>query len=66
MDKNENTSLRLKIYNLLSNGREQSKYNHERWGLQIGIRSGPVGAEFKNFTEADLQCKQIMNGNKKK
>jgi hypothetical protein len=66
MDKNENTPLRLKIFNLLSNGREPSKFNHDRWGMQIGIRSGPVGADFKNFTEADNLCKQQLNSNKKK
>jgi hypothetical protein len=51
---------------LLANGREPSKYNHERWGMQIGIRSGPVGADFKNFTDADLQFKQLLSSNNKK
>jgi hypothetical protein len=34
--------------------------------MQIGIRSGPVGADFKNFTDADTQCKQQISNNKKK
>lgn len=42
--------MRDKIYNVLANTGEQSKFYHDRWGMQIGIRSGPVGIEFKNFT----------------
>jgi len=43
MDKNEISPLREKIYNVISNSGEASKFYHDRWGMQIGIRSGPVG-----------------------
>ena len=52
MDRSENTPLREKIHTVLANG-EPSKFYHDRWGIQIGSRSGPVGIEFKSFTEAD-------------
>ena len=70
MEKNENTLLREKIYNILSNRGEISKFYHERWDLQKGIKSGPVGYEFKTFTEADnhnqQKSKNQSNGGKKK
>lgn len=32
---------------------ENSKFHYDRWGVIFGIRSGPVGIEAKNFSEAD-------------
>ena len=49
MDRNENTALREKIYNLVGSY-DTSKFHHDRWGMQLGIRSGPVGGEYKNFS----------------
>lgn len=69
MDRNENTLLREKIYNVLASIGEASKFYHERWDLQKGIKSGPAGYEFKNFTEADNQQRnnnQSTGGKKKK
>jgi hypothetical protein len=31
---------------------ELTKFNHERWGVALGCRSGIVGTEFRNFSEA--------------
>lgn len=63
MDRNETTPLRQKIYNLLAYHGEPSKFYHDRWGMQIGIRSGPVGIQFKNFTEADTKYKSQQSNN---
>lgn len=45
---------------------EPSKFYHERWGMQIGIRSGPVGIEFKSFSEADKSQNNNNNQSNKK
>ena len=49
LNKNDNYVLREKIYSVLVNG-ESSKFNHDGWAPILGIRSGPVGVEFRNFS----------------
>lgn len=39
---------------------EPTKFNHERWGVALGTRSGMVGSEWSNFTDA------VKKSNKKK
>jgi hypothetical protein len=43
--------VRDKIYNQLLMG-EPTKFNHDRWGVIMGIRSGVVGTEYTSFSEA--------------
>jgi hypothetical protein len=50
MEKHEGSPLREKINNQLMQG-ELTKFNHERWGVALGSRSGMVGY-YKSFPEA--------------
>lgn len=49
LEKYEHTTLRDRILNSLPIG-ESSKFYYERWGVQQGVRSGPVGIEARSFT----------------
>lgn len=51
MERHDDLSIRDKIYNQLLLG-EPTKFNHDRWGVVMGIRSGVVGTEYGSFTEA--------------
>jgi hypothetical protein len=31
---------------------EPTKFNHDRWGIIMGIRSGTVGTSFSSFSDA--------------
>lgn len=62
MEKHEGSALREKIQNQLMMG-ELTKFNHERWGVALGSRSGIVGTEFSSFTDA---IKKSPNNKKKK
>jgi hypothetical protein len=31
---------------------EPTKFNHDRWGVIMGIRSGVVGTEYTSFSDA--------------
>lgn len=51
MERHDNIPARDKIYNQLLMG-EPTKFNHDRWGSVIGIRSGTVGTEHTSFSDA--------------
>jgi hypothetical protein len=51
MEKHEGSALREKIQSQLMMG-ELTKFNHERWGVALGSRSGIVGTEFTSFSDA--------------
>jgi hypothetical protein len=51
MEKHEGIPVRDKINNQLMMG-ETTKFNHDRWGMVLGIRSGTVGTELKSFSDA--------------
>lgn len=50
MEKFEGTMIREKIYNQLMMA-QPSKFQHDRWGLVLGCRSGTIGT-FDSFSEA--------------
>ncbi len=48
LEKNENTVLWEKIH-VIAQG-QLTKFFQDRWGIQGGIRSGPVGIDFNSFS----------------
>lgn len=44
---------------------ETTKFNHDRWGVVLGIRSGTVGTEFTSFSDAIKKGSTYKNSNKK-
>lgn len=64
MDRGGGTGLRDKIWSVVVGG-ESSRFYHERWGVQMGIRSGPVGG-WGSFTEAEKGASSGVNGYNKK
>ena len=50
MERQEDSLLREKIQSQLMNG-SASRYNHDRWGMTLGTRSGTVG-EWGSFSES--------------
>jgi hypothetical protein len=63
MERHETIPVRDKIYNQLLMG-EPTKFNHDRWGVIMGIRSGVVGTEYTSFSEA-LKKSSPYKANKK-
>ena len=63
MEKYENTLLREKIYHILIIG-EPARFHQERWGIALGSRSGQVGTQFSNFSEAAEHTKSSASGSK--
>lgn len=51
MEKYENTAIREKIYSQLVMT-EPAKFQHERWGVTLGSRSGTVGTNWSSFSDA--------------
>jgi hypothetical protein len=51
MEKYENTAVREKIYSQLVMA-EPAKFQHDRWGVTLGSRSGTVGTIWQSFPEA--------------
>ncbi len=44
---------------------QPTKFNHDRWGVVLGIRSGTVGTEWTSFSDA-LKNSSPYKGNNKK
>jgi hypothetical protein len=65
MERHENIPVRDKIYNQLLMG-EPAKFNHDRWGVIMGIRSGTVGTEYNCFSDALKKSSPYKNSKKGK